>query len=304
MRGLVGLILAVTTQVELVGGGPQEALGPSSSYSAAFYSSPAGSLPELVVFPMDRSAVRITLPLKLDGVAYSPDGSALYGSEQVWGAPKLSQLYRVALNPIQVSALPGSLGLSSGAGLTVSSGGDRVLVSGRDRHSASVDCGLFELSIPDGKLRRILKTADCDYRSTWHSLSFSPNGSQAVAILKADLFLIDLDDLTTRSLGDGFARATWSPDGKWIAAIENGGKWRTMLLDTKDFKIRKMLRPTEAQWSPDSRYLLAMRPDFCGPYFSTIVAVDIESGKGVTIKSSKCKVNQATIGWVRSDIVP
>ncbi len=117
------------------------------------------------------------------------------------------------------------------------------------------------------------------------------------------LELIDLVRRDTRSLGEGYVKASWSPDGRWIAALENGGKWRTVLIDAGDFTKKRTLVTTEVEWSPDSRYLLRVKP--CPRADSgTIETLNVDSGEVVAIESSKCKVNQTTTGWLSNIVIP
>lgn len=293
------LTVAALAPVTSSGQEPNEAFK-SSSYTVAFYSS--ALKPRLLVFPIRGPVVSIPLPLKLYRVAYRADGTALYGGGDAPEGPNQSQLYKIEFNPVRATALAGSRGLSPSAGLAISAAADRVLLSGVYRHSGISECGLFELNLSEGRVRTIIGTSECSYASTWTSLSLSPDGRQAISIRKHRLEVIDLAAPSARPIGEGYIKAAWSPDGKWIAALENGAGWRTKLLDTSEFKIRKILGTTEVAWSPDSRYLLAVKP--CGPDYGTIETVDIETGKQRTIPSSKCKVNQTTTGWVSSSITP
>ena len=74
-------------------------------------------------------------------------------------------------------------------------------------------------------------------------------------------------------------------------------------MDAKNLARRRILGHSELNWSPDSLYLLGMKQyDRCGPYYGTLEAINVQTGERTTIKSSECQVNQATTGWVSSDI--
>lgn len=134
-------------------------------------------------------------------------------------------------------------------------------------------------------------------------LSLSPDGERAVARHNDRVELIDIAGGTAEPLREDFFIAAWSPDGKWLAALERGEKGHTILLDAKTLTPVRVLGPSELDWSPDSQYLLGMKQhDWCGPYSGTLETINIETGERTTIKSSKCHVNQATTGWVRADI--
>ena len=101
----------------------------------------------------------------------------------------------------------------------------------------------------------------------------------------------------------GFIKSSWSPDGRWIAALEDGGKSRTVLFDARKFLRAKTLGESEVQWSPDSRYLLAVNGSGCSDESGTVQIMDVRSGARATVESSKCQVYQPTAGWVSSDTV-
>jgi len=139
----------------------------------------------------------------------------------------------------------------------------------------------------------------------WRRLRLSPSGRQAVAIRHDQLELIDIDTRTTRLIGDGFLKASWSPDGRWIAALNRHGK--TVLMDTSDFKTRRTLAESEVEWSPDSRYLLRVKGCFfpiASNGVGTVQALDVNTGQTVTIESSKCKVDSTGVGWVSRSVMP
>lgn len=115
--------------------------------------------------------------------------------------------------------------------------------------------------------------------------------------------LIDIVHGTAEPLGENLFVAAWSPDGKWLAAVERGERGRTILMDAKNLSQRRILGNSELDWSPDSHYLLGMKQqDRCGPYSGTLEAIDIETGRRTTVESSRCQVNQATTGWVSGEI--
>jgi hypothetical protein len=298
---VTGLTAAVLAQL-------REAKKPDScSYSAAFYSSATAMTgsPELTVFPLDGKAFAMPLPFPLGAFTYSPDGKALYAVAGL--DPRNPRgpggLLRIDFNPIHVSPVPGSLALGVSR-LAVSVHQDKIIISGAYQPGNDVTCGVFELSVPSGNVRQILQQPDCDAASSWAYLSLSPDGERAVATHNHRLELIDLVHGTIKSVEDGLLMASWSPDGKWLAALENGGRGRTILMDASNFERRRFLETSDVKWSPDSRYLLGWKKlDFCGPDFGTLQMVNIENGKIITIKSSRCRVNQTTTGWLSTEIV-
>jgi len=216
-------------------------------------------------------------------------------------------LYRIDFNPIRVSAVPVSVVPKPIFSLAFSARGNRLVFSGGYVERGNQYCGVFEISLPSGTLRSVLESPDCEYLSAWWGLSLSPDGMQAVAVHNRNshsLQLIDIARGQTKSLGTGFLRASWSPDGQWIAALEDGGRERTILFDAQTLARVKILGTSEVQWSPDSRYLLAVSGSGCSNGSGTVQTLDIHSGVKATIESSKCQVYQTTTGWVSSDIVP
>ena len=302
MRVLTIIILLNTA---LLGKAQRNKAAAPNPYLAAFYSAPGEPLTTtLNIFPPQGREFVVPLPVHLYGIAYSPDGRAVYGGVTGPEHPAEPHLCKIDLENMHIMMLPGSTGLSPSAGLTVSHAQDRVLVSGQYRGKGRLECGLYQLATGTGTIEQILPAMTCDYVSTWHSLSFSTDGRLAIAIRAGMLELINVERRSTRSLRPGCYRAAWSPDGKWIAAVENGGRWRTFILDTAQFKVQKILGTTEAVWSPDSKYLLALKPHILCPDHGTFEIVDVESGKRSTINSSRCKVYQMTTGWVSRTILP
>ena len=307
---VIGVPLPVCAQQN--GGGQPTSQG----YNAAFYSSGAAFRNEqrITVFPLDEETFSIRLPFALGPFAFSADGKVLYGEamgepQQRRSAPSPApspRLYKIVFNPTLVSPVEGSEGLRPIYSIAVSRHQDKIVISGINETS----CGIFELNLSQGKLKRVLDNPDCllpgseGYLAAWLTISLSPDGQKAVAIRKHRLELIDLTHATVRALGGGFVKAAWSPDGKWIAALQdNGSEMRTVLMDTSSFVERRILGESNVEWSPDSRYLLAAKDDdHCAHNFGTLEAMDVETGKRTTIDSSRCKVNEVTTAWVSREI--
>jgi hypothetical protein len=111
--------------------------------------------------------------------------------------------------------------------------------------------------------------------------------------------LVNLGTGDVRSLGDGFYWVAWSPDGRWIAALEYDSRYRTILMDASNFSKQRELPSSEVVWSPDSRYIVAVSQQLrCGGYRGTLQLIDIKNGKKSTVPGSVCKVTRSIIGWV------
>ena len=278
---------------------------PAAAYFAAFCSSPGGSvgLENLEVFPDKGEAIRVSLPFGLARFAYGPDGKALYAERRndLTTGDK-HEVYRIDLNPIRVSAVPAQVSLKPIHSIAVSIREDRLLISGGYEEGGRQYCGIYQIDLPTGVVRPILQSVDCRYRSAWLDLSLAPNGEHAVAIHNQRLELIDVARRESRVLGGGFLAASWSPDGRWIAALESVTGEKTILIDAKSLTRKRVLGTSETHWSPDSRYLLAVNPRGCDEA-GTIESLEVKTGARVTISSSRCRVYQPTTGWVSSSIV-
>ena len=269
------------------------------SYSPAFYSSGGAGLNEqkLQVFPMSGKDFNIPLPVSLGRFTYAPDGEALYAET---ASKKKDRFIKFEFNPLRGTPVKGAEGMTSVHSIAVSGRGDKLLFSGHYQPGEDQGCGIFELNLATHRVRKVIDNPDCDYRGAWLSLSLAPEGLRAVAVRKNRVELIDLTLGTLNVLGGGFMEATWSPDGRWIAALENGVRNQATLFDTDHFSVRRTLETSGVRWSPDSLHLLGLTGGGCGTYsyYGTLQVVNVASGQKTLIMSSKCKVNQATGGWV------
>ncbi len=277
----------------------------SYAYSPAFIStlsSPGHT--RLIAFPFYSKEFEIPIHSASGGFVFGVDGAALYGAcSQQHGDGAADERPVIALCKIDLRTgttipLPGSSGLRVYS-FAVSSHGNRILFSGPDPFENGA-FGLFELTQPEGKVRAIFRQADKRPQSQWMNLSLSPDGEKAVATHQGRVELIDLTNGSTEPLRGEFFMAAWSPNGKWLAATEKGQTGRTILMDAKTLTQKRILSPSELDWSPDSRYILTV--EACGPYSGTFRAMSVETGKRAVIETSQCRVNQASTGWVRSDL--
>jgi WD40 repeat protein len=294
---VVALLVIIAQRNEL-------AVSADYRYSAAFISATGTGHTELVMFPLRGRAVRIPIRSAGGPFVYGPDGKALYSQCSLdpvgSGGPVEIALCKIELRTLIKTAISGSTGLYA-TNFAISDQGDRIFVSGYRRDQDT--CGLFEIAIPGGAMRQVLGQSDKGPKSSWRNLSLSPDGRRAVATRNGRVELIDILDGAVRPLGDELFIAAWSPNGKWLAAVEKGEQGSTILMDAETLTRQRTLGPSELDWSPDSRYLLGFKP--CGPDFGTLEAIDVESGERIVIKSSECQVNQATTGWVsRASIQP
>jgi WD40 repeat protein len=278
---------------------PFEAQEDNYNFSPAFISQPQPGQATLEIFPQHGSTVELPFPAGLVGFSYGSIGDSIYAFQSSRQNSRKPGLYRIRLKPMHIEFVTGSTGLSGDVAVADSNG--QAIVSGG--YGATQDCGLFEIRIPEGTIRKIVGSSSCDYLALWSKPSISVDGKRLVAFRKPRLELIDIANGTIKSLGEDYFTASWSPDGKWLAALELGGNHRTVLMDSSTLAPMRSLEASTGQWSPDSRFLLALDSRFCSPYFSTMRMIEISTGKSIDVNSSKCKVNLRTAGWVKTNLV-
>lgn len=272
-----------------------------TNYFAALYdpgnSGPYRERGHLEVFPLRGKPVAIQLPFGCGSYFYGPDGEALYCGAQ-------EGVMKIELHPVSATLIKGSKFFRIDS-LAVPARDDKIIISGV-RYQAPGERGIFELNPMNGVSRVLVlndKPASRDWvESAWLDLAVSPDGRKAAAMRQKVLEIIDLTDGGVRALSRDLDFPGWSPDGKWLAALD-WNKGHTVLMDAATLTPRRVLRMSDAEWSPDSHYLLGVKPGFIS-YGGTFEATNIDTGKAIVIKSSRGKVNRATSGWVSSKIVP
>jgi hypothetical protein len=255
------------------------------------------------IFPFRGGAFTIPIHSASPPFAFGPDGKSLYGECSVSppraAGPTGAVLCQTDLSTGLVSQLTESIGLYC-LEIAISPRADFILASGLLRREGD-ERGLFEVSVPGGEIKPIfLQHEPLEHNIAWTDLSIAPNGYRAVANLGGQLKIIDLAAHKTQPLNAKFFLATWSPDGKWLAVLEKGESGRTILLDATTLQQRRVLGHTELEWSPDSRYLLAIRS--CGQNSGTLEVVDVQTDRRTSIESSACRVVQGHTGWVRRNL--
>ncbi len=271
-------------------------------YRPAMYSAVAGVSQELKVFPLVGNAISVPVSFALGTFAYSPDGKALFGVDG--RRPKLRHpgLFKIELNRNRVSQVPGSIGLAFDS-LAVSANEDRVVFAGV---GPGVPCGIFELSVESGDVRKIADDTPCtplDPSTHRWGLSLSADGKRATALRNHHLQLIDLATGIIKPFGEEIELGSWSPDGRWLAVLDLSSA-QTVLLDARTLERRKLLGNAGLTWSPDSRYLLGRKREIlCGlGSVGTLETLDIETGKRTEISSSRCQIDRESIGWVTNEL--
>ncbi len=284
-------------------------------YSVAAYASDGLDVnSRLIIFPPDRNEFKIPLPLTLRYVVYGASGQSLYATAfkrlDAKSGTISPGLLKIELDPVRVTTIPGLDVFDDIDRFAVSRREDMIIFGGSRSDAGVRTCGIFELNLTDGSIRPILQTTDCKAGSPWRVFDISPSRSAALISADRRLALLDLTDGKVTPLGSELWVGSYSPDGKWIAALELGppGRSRTILIDPKDFSRRRDLggsNDDEVVWSPDSRFLLhaVYRPACPSQNPLALETLDIETGKRVTLKNSICNAgSDRTIGWVSSKI--
>jgi len=157
-------------------------------FSPAFISQRQPGQAALVVFPQHGSLVEVPLPAGFVGFDYGSAGDSIYAFQNSRQNSRKPGLYRIRLNPMQIEFVTGSTDLSGDLRVAESNG--QAIVSGG--LVPTQDCGLFELRIPEGTIRKILASSSCEYLALWSKPSISVDGKRLVAFRKPRLELIDI----------------------------------------------------------------------------------------------------------------
>ncbi len=253
----------------------------------------------LWIFSEGTAPVRIRLDPDGWPYEFGPTGRTLYGTVHENCLYKL----RLESNRGTTVACPTGIYFSIWSGdIALSAGEDKALIFGATGRDQDRKCGVFEIRLPNG-VPKLVVGVSCSDGPKRHSFSCSPECASATIIHHGELQILDVARGTIRSLGSGFLAASWSPDGKWIAALEDGRRPRTVSFDGATLERRKTLPESEAQWSADSHYLL--RVAACrGREDGTAEALNIDSGRTKPIKSSRCQIYNTGTGWVDDTVVP
>jgi hypothetical protein len=314
------VLFAVVAFAPVTGLSQSGARTASPRYAPASYYGTQSDPPELIVFPSASRPVVIPLlsPSLLRASAFTPDGRAIFATIDTIKSPRTSghlgrlgapRLIRVDLGPVRLTTVADLVGLEWVAGLAVAPDQDKILFTGAG-WKGKLDCDLFEIDLSGGDFKILLPNFGCAVGGV------SPDGRKMLVPRGVGLAIIDLVTGAAVPLGSGLWKGAWSPDGKWIAALQldpaseqpRPRLSRTIRIDAHDFSQRRDMggeSDVEVCWSPDSRYLLyGESQPFCSGTGVSLLTMDIESGKRAFVKESKCKVKgRQRIGWVSLDVV-
>ena len=283
----------------------------TGSFSAAVYASS-----RLVVFPLDAKEFSVPLPLTIRYLAFGASGQSLYATAFTQlSATSLTSapgLMKIEFNPVRVNRIPGFEAFYGIDRFAVSRREDLIAFGGARRDAAgTTTCGIYKYAMPSASPQPIVETSNCRAGSPWRVLDISPTTEEALILANRRLARLDLISGAISPLGSQLWGGSFSPDGKWIAALDLGGPStpsRTILIDPKDSDRRRDLgglNDDEVVWSPDSRFILHAVPQPACPSQNPLAleTIDIETGKRAVIPNSVCNTGLTRqMGWVRNDI--
>jgi hypothetical protein len=268
----------------------------------------------IAVFPPAGKEFEISLPLMPRWFAYGPSGRSVYATALVdtGRGPITTQrgILKIELDPVRVSNIEGLDAFYSLGPFAVSQGEDLVVSGGAKGNYPAGSCGVYEIRLPAGDIRAAIETSDCRAGSPWRVLSLSPEKTEALISANRSLALLDLANGSITRIEGQLSKGSFSPDGKWIAAIQinNPNPPRTILIDRSEPTKRRDLggsEDSEAVWSPDSKFLLhaVYRPACPSQNPLALETLEVQTGNRSSIKESICNSGLSRqIGWVRSDI--
>jgi hypothetical protein len=303
--------LTAVIAIILLSGFAAHAASPvAGAFSAAVYANS-----RLLVFPLGAKEVIIPIPLMPRSLVYGASGRSLYATAFKQLAPKsftdAPGMVKIDFNPAYISNLPGLDSFYALDRFAVSRREDMIVLGGFSRATTgSKTCGIYRLGIPTGNLHPIIESSGCVGRP-WRVLDISPTADEALILADRRLARLNLTSGEIVPLGSQLWGGAYSPNGKWIAALELGGPnvpSRTILIDPQDPGHRNDLgglNDTEVVWSPDSRLILHAVPRPACPSQNPLALeiLDVQTRKRSIIANSVCKIGASrNIGWVRSDI--
>jgi len=219
-------------------------------------------------------------------------------------------MFKIELDPVRVSNIEGLDAFYSLGPFAVSQGEDLVVSGGAKGNYPAGSCGVYEIRLPAGDVRAAIETSDCRAGSPWRVLSLSPEKTEALISANRNLALLDLAKGSITKIEGQLSKGSFSPDGKWIAAIQinNPNPPKLILIDRSDLAKRRDLgasEDSEAVWSPDSKFLLhaVYRPACPSQNPLALETLEVQTGTRSVIKESICNSGSSRqIGWIRSDL--
>jgi hypothetical protein len=269
----------------------------------------------IAVFPPAGREFEISVPLIPRWLAYGPSGRSVYATALKETGPRSFTdergMFKIELDPVRVSMIQGLDAFGSIGPFAVSQDEDLVVSGGSKGNSyPAKSCGVYKVHLPAGDVSAAIETSDCRAGSPWQVLSLSPEKTEALISANRNLALLDLAKGSITKIEGQLSNGSFSPDGKWIAAVEinNPNPPKIILIDRRDLTKRRDLggsEDSEAFWSPDSKFLLhaVYRPACPSQNPLALETLEVQTGNRSLIKDSICNSGSShQIGWVRSDI--
>jgi hypothetical protein len=275
----------------------------SSRYCAAYFG--VGDPSHITLFPMTGPEVTVPLPPGLPAtfqvVAFSPDGTAIYGQKSSPGPS--DGLIKIEFRPARSTELRRSFELGRVWFVTPLQPAGKIFVCSGLR-TPEHECGVYELDPESGTIQavRVGMRPGCGGALG----PISPDGKRVLSYGGERLSILDMKTGNVDQLGGGLTQGSWSPDGRWIAAWGNG---KIVLIDAANTSARKKLGGSGfggVFWSPDSKQLLIGKSQLsCAPtlFGESLEVVDVASGHRSLIKSSHCRIVATTVGWIDREAV-
>jgi hypothetical protein len=240
---------ALAVVVAVLGASQASTAEPASFSPAVLVQRPTGEHMEQVisVFPLGRKEFDIPLPLITRWFAYGQSGQSVYATAFKETGPRSFTdepgLFKIELEPVRVGALSGLDAFYSIGPFAVSQSEEFVVFGGAKGSYPAGSCGVYRVDLPAGKIRAILETSECRAGSPWRVLNVSPNGTEALILADRRLALLDLSRGSIMKIEGQLSKGSFSPDGKWIAAlhVRNPDPPKTILIDRTDLAKRRDL---------------------------------------------------------------
>ncbi len=271
-------------------------------YAAAYLEDITTKPPKLILFPITGPELVVALPGGLTNdfhpTTFSADGKAIYG--QV--LQSCDGITKIEFKPARQTLVPGSLGIGTIGSLVEFRPSGKIFVSGFAKTRGTLECGIFEIDPISATFKKLFTGPFPDCGG-----AISPDGNRVLRSLREEGNLLKVQDLQTgavQPIGRDMTGPSWSPDGRWIAAIRNvSGSSDVVLIDAANTSRRRTLGGTsalQAQWSPDSKYLLLskLQEIRCGWFTASLEVVEVQTGKRREIKSSHCRIYHGLTGWM------
>jgi hypothetical protein len=295
----VAWMVAVSTWIGTFPGAMLRGQDPSYPYRPVNYFPTPPTQNELRIFQFDEKIFTLPISFKLGRVEIAANGKSFYSAQR--------GLVRIQLDTLQVSSVPGTTEFGYN-GFAVTPTENMIVISGQRQAGGQRSCGVFVLTLPDAQIRQVVNSG-CNYTDAgvWTDLSVSADGQRLAGLHNRRIELLDLSRGTAESLGNDFWLASFSPDGKWLAAMNDIKHPKLILFDAHGLTHQRSLGASDGglYWSPDSRYLLLLKDELrCGFFseFYSMETLDVQAFRRRIVKSSRCQISGGISGWVSKEI--